>query len=165
MRTPPPDAQAARELPCGRRTAYAAQPREAATGHPALVETARLLVSEVVANVHLHTKVPLLSLEATIRGHRLHVSVRDDDPNGAPWPPEPRTPEAEADAEHGRGLLLVQACADAWGTVWHGGIQRTGKSVWFSLSDTPGPPTPAATTVTSAGHGGTSPAASGAPDR
>ncbi|MEU5641472.1 ATP-binding protein [Streptomyces milbemycinicus] len=108
-----------------------------ATGHPALVETARLLVTEVVANVHLHTKVPLLSLEATIRGPQLHVSVRDDDPGGAPWPPAPRTPEAEADAEHGRGLLLVQAFADAWGTVWHGGLRPTGKSVWFSLSDAP----------------------------
>ncbi|MGY0061627.1 ATP-binding protein [Streptomyces sp. LZ34] len=108
-----------------------------ATGHPALVETARLLVTEVVANVHLHTKVPLLSLEATIRGRQLHVSVRDDDPGGAPWPAEPRSPEAEADAEHGRGLLLVQAYADAWGTVWHGGLQPTGKSVWFSVSDAP----------------------------
>ncbi|MEU1790426.1 ATP-binding protein [Streptomyces sparsogenes] len=112
-----------------------------ATDHPALVETARLLVSEVVANVHLHTKVPLLSLEATVRGPHLHVSVRDADPHGVPWPPEPRTPEAEADAEHGRGLLLVQACADAWGTVWHGGVRPTGKSVWFSLSDAAAPRT------------------------
>ncbi|MFI1849166.1 hypothetical protein [Streptomyces sp. NPDC020480] len=49
----------------------------AASGHPALValvETARLLVSEVVANVHLHTKVPLLSPEATIRGPAMFIS-------------------------------------------------------------------------------------------
>lgn len=34
-------------------------------------------------------------------------------------------------------MAWFQACADAWGTVWHGGIQPTDKSVWFSLSDAP----------------------------
>nr|WP_019711415.1 ATP-binding protein [Streptomyces xinghaiensis] len=66
--------------------------------------------------------------------------MRDDDPCGMPWPqaaqgdgtaPEP-APET---AEHGRGLLLVQACADDWGTMWHGGRPPTGKSVWFRLVD------------------------------
>ncbi|MEC4018097.1 ATP-binding protein [Streptomyces sp. H27-D2] len=103
-----------------------------ATGHTGLVETARLLVSEVVTNVHLHAKVPLLRLETTIQGSRLLVSVRDDDPRSRPWPTKA---VADDDAEGGRGLLLVEACADAWGTVWHGGLQPTGKSVWFELFD------------------------------
>lgn len=104
-----------------------------ATGHSALVDTARLLVSEVVANVHLHTTVPLLLVEATVRNDRVRVSVQDDDPR-----PIPRSPRdaVSADAEGGRGLLLVQACAAAWGTVWHGGLERTGKSVWFELCGT-----------------------------
>ncbi|HCA88005.1 MAG TPA: ATP-binding protein [Streptomyces sp.] len=103
----------------------------AATGHIALVDMARLLVSEVVSNVHLHTKVTQLTLEATLLAGRLRVSVRDDDPCGMPWPQ--RAMAAPEAAEHGRGLMLVQACADAWGTVWHGGRPPTGKSVWFEL--------------------------------
>ncbi|NJQ02535.1 ATP-binding protein [Streptomyces zingiberis] len=115
------------------------------TGHAPLVEVARLLVSEVVANVHLHTEVGRLTLEATVRGERVRVSVRDDDLSGVPWmrtPPgdgaggtgEPAEPPgAGAESEHGRGLLLVQACADAWGTEWHGGCPPRGKSVWFEL--------------------------------
>ncbi|MCC3653870.1 ATP-binding protein [Streptomyces sp. S07_1.15] len=110
------------------------------TGHTPLVELARLLVSEVVSNVHLHTKVSRLTLEATVQADRLRVSVRDDDPCGMPRPQAAQgdgmAPEfAPETAEHGRGLLLVQACADDWGTMWHGGRPPTGKSVWFQLVD------------------------------
>ncbi|MFP8907243.1 ATP-binding protein [Streptomyces atacamensis] len=104
-----------------------------ATGHSALAETARLLVSEVVSNVHLHTKVPLLTLEATVGRDRVRVSVRDDDTTGAPSSPGAGVPP---EAEHGRGLLLVRELAAAWGTVWHGGLQPSGKSVWFELRGT-----------------------------
>ncbi|WP_180268904.1 ATP-binding protein [Streptomyces sp. Ru87] len=126
MRAPniPETAKVARDMLSGLLTA---------TGHTSLTEMARLLVSEVVSNVHLHTQVTQLTLEATIRPDRLRVSVRDDDPCGMPWPQRAMTaPEAE---EHGRGLMLVQACADAWGAVWHGGRPPTGKSVWFELLD------------------------------
>ncbi|WP_051722386.1 ATP-binding protein [Streptomyces albus] len=97
-----------------------------------------MLVSEVVSNVRLHTKVHRLTLEATVRADQLRVSVRDDDPCGMPWPQAAQgdgtAPESAPEtAEHGRGLLLVQACADAWGTVWHGGRPPSGKSVWFEL--------------------------------
>ncbi|WP_158239676.1 ATP-binding protein [Streptomyces carminius] len=106
-----------------------------ATGHPALTEMARLLVSELVSNVHLHTGVPLLTLEAAVRDGRLTVSVRDGEPGFAP--PSPRAGAASDDDEHGRGLLLVRELASAWGTVRHGGPCPTGKSVWFELRDTP----------------------------
>ncbi|MGK5446855.1 ATP-binding protein [Streptomyces radiopugnans] len=104
-----------------------------ATGHSALAETARLLVSEVVSNVHLHTKVPLLTLEAMVGSDRILVSVQDDDPRGTPSSPEAGIPSED---EHGRGLLLVRELATAWGTVWHGGLRPTGKSVWFELRGT-----------------------------
>ncbi|MGH3309600.1 MAG: ATP-binding protein, partial [Streptomyces sp.] len=44
-----------------------------ATEHPALVDVGRLLVSEVVTNVHLHARVPQLTLEATVRSDRVRV--------------------------------------------------------------------------------------------
>ncbi|MEE1937983.1 ATP-binding protein [Streptomyces sp. TRM 70361] len=105
-----------------------------ATGHPALTEMARLLVSELVSNVHLHTGVPLLILKAAVRDGRLTVSVRDGEPGLAL--PSPRAGAASGD-EHGRGLLLVRELASDWGTVRHGGPCPTGKSVWFELRDTP----------------------------
>jgi hypothetical protein len=39
-----------------------------------------------------------------------------------------RIPEA-GESTHGRGLVLVQSLADAWGVRAHG----VGKSVWFEL--------------------------------
>ncbi|AGP57671.1 hypothetical protein M271_31205 [Streptomyces rapamycinicus NRRL 5491] len=103
-----------------------------ATGRSSLIDPARLLVSELVSNVHLHTRVPLLMLEATVHANQLHVSVRDEDPMGVP-----RATERATHAEHGRGLLLVQAYADSWGTIRHGGPHPRGKSVWFAPADPP----------------------------
>ncbi|NGO69046.1 ATP-binding protein [Streptomyces boncukensis] len=99
-----------------------------ATGHPALADTARLLVSEVVSNVHLHTDVPTLQLAASVSGDPVLVSVEDREIAGAP--PLVRTvPEGE----RGRGLLLVRECAKAWGvTRW-----PDSKRVWFELYDNP----------------------------
>ncbi|MFF5583329.1 ATP-binding protein [Streptomyces hygroscopicus] len=129
MRAPniPETAKVAREMVSGLLSA---------TGHCSLIDPARLLVSELVSNVHLHTKVPLLMLEATVRAGQLHVSVRDEEPTRMPDTTTRPTPHAE----HGRGLLLVQAYADAWGTIWHGGLHPRGKSVWFELADQPRSP-------------------------
>lgn len=101
-----------------------------ATEHSALVDVGRLLVSEVVTNVHLHARVPQLTLEATVRNNRVLVSVLDADPCGVP-----QIRKAIRNAEGGRGLPLVQHFAAAWGTTWFGGLQPTGKSVWFELHD------------------------------
>ncbi|MET9292950.1 ATP-binding protein [Streptomyces sp. NPDC003077] len=126
MRAPntPETAKVARELVAGVLMA---------TDHPSLIDTARLLVSEIVANVCMHTTVPLLLLEATVRGDQLLVSVRDDDPRGIPTARH----TALGDSERGRGLLLVEELAAAWGTVWHGGVCPTSKCVWFELRDEP----------------------------
>jgi hypothetical protein len=60
---------------------------------------------------------------ARVAGHRLRVEVRDDDPS----PPvrRPRDPLATT----GRGLLLVNELASAWGSQPAG----RGKVVWFEL--------------------------------
>lgn len=107
-----------------------------ATELSALVDVGRLLVSEVVTNVHLHASVRQLTLEATVRSGRVLVSVLDTDPRGVPQIRRAITGEdACADAESGRGLPLVEHFAAAWGTTWFGGVRPTGKSVWFELHD------------------------------
>ncbi|MDK1472571.1 ATP-binding protein [Streptomyces sp. 549] len=101
-----------------------------ATGHPQLVDVARLLVSEVVANVHLHTRVPALTLVAAVRRDGLWVAVRDGEPRLAP-----RLRPVGGEQECGRGLPLLDVLASAWGVTWHGQPEPTGKSVWFELRD------------------------------
>jgi anti-sigma regulatory factor (Ser/Thr protein kinase) len=89
-------------------------------GLTALEDTVTLLVSEMVTNSLLHTPGPArLSLRRD--GNRLRITVCDDHPE-APRP----APSLDAHALHGRGLLLVDALADAWGAERLG----EGKRVW-----------------------------------
>ncbi|MFF0745214.1 ATP-binding protein [Streptomyces sp. NPDC004111] len=98
-----------------------------ALGRNDAVASAVLCTSELVTNVHLHTKGA-----AMIRVHvdplRLRVSVYDEDP----VVPAPRDQDGEADS-WGRGLFLVAGTADSWGvTADRGG--RFAKGVWFELA-------------------------------
>lgn len=102
-----------------------------ATGHPALVDTARVLVSEIVTNVVLHTAQSLLTLEATVWAGRVAVQVTDTDER-QPFMLGKR-PDDQA-YEHGRGLRLVDALATRWGVDIHGSPPWA-KSVWFELED------------------------------
>ncbi|WP_308425158.1 ATP-binding protein [Wenjunlia tyrosinilytica] len=99
-------------------------------GAEELTETAELLTSELVTNALVHTDddalfVAVLTGEGPAR--RLRVEVRDDTPHRAYL----RHPDGFAVS--GRGLLLVQSLADAWGTRAHGG----GKAIWFELTERP----------------------------
>jgi len=88
----------------------------------------QVLASEVVTNalIHAHSRVDL-----RLRKYpdRIRVEVQDSDPN----PPIPTTLlEDEAgneEAENGRGLLIVEALANAWGSSPAG----RGKITWFEL--------------------------------
>jgi hypothetical protein len=102
----------------------------AASGRPGMVEAARVCVSDVVANVLRHAKVPVLAVEVSVLGDRVIVGVLDGDPDG-----RPRVVEAAGDAESGRGLLLLERLAHAWGVSWTGGLAPTGKRVWFELRE------------------------------
>jgi PAS domain S-box-containing protein len=88
------------------------------------IEVATLLVSELVTNATLHAGT----------GGRIRVSATDSKirvevSDGSPAAPVMRARDVEA--EHGRGMLLVEGLADAWGVdVWPGG---GGKAVWFEL--------------------------------
>lgn len=94
-----------------------------------LVDTAKLLVSEAVTNITLHTSTYMIELDALVQDGSLLVTVRDDDPDQRP---RVRTPAN--DEETGRGLLLVQALSSTWGVTWTGGSQPPGKRVWFELN-------------------------------
>ncbi|MFI6281521.1 ATP-binding protein [Streptomyces sp. NPDC050988] len=93
-----------------------------------LVMPAALCTSELVTNVHLHTKGTAM-LRVRLTSARLHVSVFDESPD----PPVVVHPAASVAACWGRGLALVAEMADAWGVAG----ERTGrfaKEVWFELA-------------------------------
>ncbi|MBD0838511.1 MULTISPECIES: ATP-binding protein [unclassified Streptomyces] len=92
-------------------------------GRPGRSEVAELLTSELVTNALIHTDDDAV-LTATVDPGALRVEVRDF------VAPRPRlcAPNAD-DGTHGRGLVLVQSLADAWGVRPH----AVGKAVWFEL--------------------------------
>lgn len=87
-----------------------------------LVESARLLVSELVTNSVVHAGTPL-DVELALSPDGLWVQVRD----GSPHLPSPR--HYAPDARTGRGLGLLRDLATSWGAEATGG----GKAVWFRL--------------------------------
>ncbi|MFC4498139.1 MULTISPECIES: ATP-binding protein [Streptomyces] len=93
-------------------------------GRPGRSETAELLTSELVTNALVHTDDDAV-LTATVSPDGLRVEVRDSEPGR----PRPGTPAAD-EATNGRGLVLVESLADAWGVR----TQDAGKVVWFELA-------------------------------
>jgi anti-sigma regulatory factor (Ser/Thr protein kinase) len=87
-------------------------------------QDAALLVTELVANVVDHSQSEAnFTLELTFSDGWLRVSVAD----GSSVQPVLR--ELSQDRSRGRGLFLVQAIADRWGSEEHHG----GKRVWFEM--------------------------------
>ncbi|WP_328358738.1 ATP-binding protein [Streptomyces sp. NBC_00445] len=95
-----------------------------------LVDTAELLATELIANAVRHTKGPA-ALRVSWSAGVLRIGAWDADPE----PPEPPGElERLGEAEEGRGLALVRACADLWGwqpLTRHG---NRGKYVWCELT-------------------------------
>lgn len=88
-----------------------------------LVDTARLLTSELLTNALVHAPGPL-----TLGVHRsaTELTVEVSDHSSAP----PRLRQADTTDESGRGLALISALATRWGTRPH----PRGKAVWYTLS-------------------------------
>jgi anti-sigma regulatory factor (Ser/Thr protein kinase) len=103
-------------------------------GMTELADTARLLASELVTNVVMHTGCdPTIGVASTCG--RLLIEVRDDD---AALPAAPGDPDAEVgQAPGGRGLTLVALMADDWGVRQ---IDGDGKGIWFALRPRQSPP-------------------------
>ncbi|MFB7113435.1 SpoIIE family protein phosphatase [Streptomyces sp. NPDC056190] len=90
------------------------------------VDSAVLLLSETLANVLLHTDVDALVL-AEVSGERGERRLRVEVTDAGDDLPHKRRPGELASS--GRGLVLIELLADAWGVVPRG----QGKSIWFEL--------------------------------
>ncbi|MFD9409936.1 ATP-binding protein [Streptomyces sp. NPDC059989] len=100
--------------------------------HRCTVDTAgvaELLITELVTNALVHTEQGA-EVSASLAAGRLRVEVRDF----ATRLPRPYVPTAD-DGTHGRGLVLVQTLADAWGV--DADAPGRGKVVWFELDGEP----------------------------
>jgi anti-sigma regulatory factor (Ser/Thr protein kinase) len=97
---------------------------------PTLVEDAAALLDELVANAVRHTGSTRIAVRLRLHEGVLEVSVHDE-----ASAVRPRLCHPPADQSCGRGLLIVDALAQAWGTR----TGPTGKWVWFQLSALPRP--------------------------
>jgi anti-sigma regulatory factor (Ser/Thr protein kinase) len=95
-----------------------------------LVEDLRLVVSELASNAVAHAKTPFT---VTLSGANESVVLAIED--GSASVPVRAAPDASNTS--GRGLMLVEALSDEWGTRTDGhGL----KSVWASFPSRPGSP-------------------------
>jgi anti-sigma regulatory factor (Ser/Thr protein kinase) len=96
-------------------------------GLDSLKTSALLIISELVTNAVRHG-VGDIDVEAMLRDDFLHLRVHD----GSIAPPVVvATPEQGTLREYGRGLLILQRYATAWGFILN--QSRTGKVVWATL--------------------------------
>jgi anti-sigma regulatory factor (Ser/Thr protein kinase) len=108
-------------------------------GHPYTApanETLTLIAAELTANAVRHGHVPGrdFHLQLTLAASTFRVEVTD---TRAEKQPSPTPPALAADAESGRGLLLVAALADDWGVIPR--PAAPGKTVWAELLVPPPP--------------------------
>jgi anti-sigma regulatory factor (Ser/Thr protein kinase) len=91
------------------------------------VDAAQLVVSELVTNAVLHSpESATISLHLRLTDGAVRVLVTD----GSPGRPERRAHPEPWTAESGRGVQIVEAFTEQWGTETHGG---SGKTVWCEL--------------------------------
>ncbi|MER8267054.1 SpoIIE family protein phosphatase [Streptomyces griseus] len=100
---------------------------------PEQVDSAVLMVSEMATNVLVHTDGDALMV-AEISGERGERRLRVEVADASDELPHRRRPGEMASS--GRGLVLMEMLADAWGVDPRG----EGKSIWFELyeADEPG---------------------------
>ncbi len=99
----------------------------AAADSAADVDTAALLVSELVTNAILHARTPLL-VSVDSRGGEAHIEVHDESSTA------PRLHPFSATSATGRGLRLLDSLAKRWGVEVD--PDGNGKTVWCEV----GPP-------------------------
>ena len=85
-------------------------------------EVSELLVTELVANVVTHVGAPM-----TLRVHRGPATMRVEIEDPSTQVPVVNHPDPSE--EHGRGVLLVEELANAWGVD----PRPDGKTVWFEI--------------------------------
>ena len=90
-----------------------------------VIDTAELLVSELVSNAIRHTRARSVRIALARYGPRVRVGV--EDPDGHLVGPPPPAPSQTF--LHGRGLWLIDQLASRWGSQ----PRTDGKVVWFEL--------------------------------
>jgi len=89
-----------------------------------VIDSARLLLSELVVNAVLHART-----RVSVRLSCVDGVVRFEVEDASPVPIDgPRL--VAPDVPNGRGLAIVDALADAWGST----TTQDGKYVWFELT-------------------------------
>jgi anti-sigma regulatory factor (Ser/Thr protein kinase) len=92
---------------------------------PPLLDSVRLLVTELVTNSVRHANAAAIELAVMVGADRVRVEVANP---GGTFEPRPRE-----DTESGWGLFLIDRLSDAWGVEESGsGLQR----VWFEIGRT-----------------------------
>jgi anti-sigma regulatory factor (Ser/Thr protein kinase) len=109
-------------VPSARRQVVTLAEMLGVKGQDQTLETLKLLASEVIANAVLHSASPC-AVVVTRNDELLRVEVTDNDPT------LPSAVAAGPNDESGRGLLLVDALADAWGMQ----PVPEGKTTWFEI--------------------------------
>lgn len=94
-------------------------------------DTAAAVVAELAANAVTHGRVPGRDFELRVALGPEAVRIEVSDTRTERRPPAPGDlVEPAADAETGRGLLLVQALSSAWGVA----ERPVGKTVWADIA-------------------------------
>ena len=89
-------------------------------------DVTEVLTTELVSNVVRHVGAPM-----TLRASRTPTSIRVEVDDPSDEPPVKRSPGPSA--ERGRGVLLIDALSNQWGTEQHA---EGGKTVWFEIDVT-----------------------------
>ena len=91
---------------------------------PPLMETMRLLVTELVANSVKHAAADTVELKVLVGKSVVWIEVVDEGPGF-----EPRPRDENSSVDSGWGLFLVERLANRWGVVHDGAATK----VWFEL--------------------------------
>lgn len=86
-----------------------------------MLDSVRLLVTELVTNAVRHADAEAVELTVLVGSQRVHVEVANV---GGPFAARPRD-----DRDSGWGLFLIDRLSDDWGVADEPGRQR----VWFEL--------------------------------
>ena len=114
------------DAPIAARSAVAGCCADAATG-PECADAVVLMTSELVTNALRHGSGPV-RLACDAGQVSVRVEVGDDDRQ---WP---RMRYVDDESENGRGMVIVDALASAWGVA---DAPHGGKIVWFEVPARP----------------------------
>ncbi|MFI5754608.1 ATP-binding protein [Streptomyces sp. NPDC051569] len=92
-----------------------------------LCDHAVLVLSELVTNAVLHATGAVIGCEVRVTADQVRLDVHDQGTRDGVVGPRP----ADSRAESGRGLILVDSLAGAWGVVTH--ENGAGRTVWATL--------------------------------